>query len=99
MPLPATKRIGDIPIMEETKMSEQFRMGWLPDYPDFRDCTVDHASVLPRPKELGQKDSITAMLAKAGVAKTAKAGLPVTADLRPWCPAGRILALRDCGFR
>jgi C1A family cysteine protease len=86
MPLPATKRIGDISIMEETKMSEQLRMGWLPEFPDFRDCTADHGSVLPRPKELGQKDSITEMLEKAGVAKTTKAGLPLTADLRPWCP-------------
>ena len=66
-------------------MGEQVRMGWLPDYPDFRDRTVDHDAVSPRLKRLGQKDSITAMLAKVGIAKTAKVGLPVTADLRPWC--------------
>lgn len=47
-------------------------MGWLPDYPDFRDYTVEDKSM-------------KAMLAKAGVAKPVKASLPATADLRAWC--------------
>jgi len=47
-------------------------MGWLPDYPDFRDYTVEEKSV---------KD----MLVKVGAEKPLKAGLPVTTDLRPWC--------------
>ena len=55
------------------EMFGKLGMGWLPDYPDFRDYTVEH-------------DSVNAMLAKVGAAKPLKAGLPVTADLRPWCP-------------
>ena len=45
--------------------------GWLPDYPDFRDYTVDHENIKP-------------MLEKVGVAKTAPK-LPESADLREWC--------------
>lgn len=55
------------------EMFGKLGMGWLPDYPDFRDYTVEH-------------DSVNAMLAKVGAAKPLKTGLPLTADLRPWCP-------------
>ncbi len=51
---------------------ERLGMGWLPDYPDFRDYTEEQKSV-------------KTMLSKVGVAKTAKAGLPATVDLRAWC--------------
>lgn len=47
-------------------------MGWLPDYPDFRDYTVENKSM-------------KAMLTKAGVAKPVKASLPTSVDLRAWC--------------
>ncbi|HZK95089.1 MAG TPA: C1 family peptidase [Prolixibacteraceae bacterium] len=55
------------------EMFGKLGMGWLPDYPDFRDYTVEH-------------DAVNGMLAKVGAAKPLKAGLAVTADLRPWCP-------------
>jgi C1A family cysteine protease len=48
-------------------------LGWLPDYPDFRDYTEDEKSV-------------KAMLTKVGVTKTLKAALPTSVDLRAWCP-------------
>jgi C1A family cysteine protease len=68
-------------------------MGWLPDYPDFRDYTAEQDEVSSRLKALGQKDSVKTMLQKAGVAKKVKAGaaksakasLPASADLRAWC--------------
>ncbi len=62
-------------------------MGWLPDYPDFRDYSPEQAAVSSKLKALGQKDSIKAMLAKAGANDPAKRKktLPVTMDLRPWC--------------
>ncbi|MCR4320588.1 MAG: hypothetical protein NUV74_09685 [Candidatus Brocadiaceae bacterium] len=47
-------------------------MGWLPDYPDFRDYSVE-------------QDSVKAMLTKAGVAKPVKVSLPASVDLRAWC--------------
>ena len=35
--------------MSETtgNLTEKFAMGWLPDYPDFRDYTVSHKTILP----------------------------------------------------
>lgn len=60
-------------------------MGWLPDYPDFRDYTAEQDKVSSSHKLLGQKDSVKAMLAKTGVTKKGKLSLPATADLRPWC--------------
>lgn len=51
---------------------EKLGMGWLPDYPDFRDYTVE-------------QDSMKAMLTKAGVAVTLKVSLPDSVDLRAWC--------------
>ncbi|WP_306548292.1 C1 family peptidase [Desulfobulbus sp.] len=69
--------------MEHT--SGQMHMGWLPDYPDFRDYTVKHDEVASSRKALGQKDSVKAMLAKTGVTKSTGATLPAAVDLRPWC--------------
>lgn len=60
-------------------------MGWLPDYPDFRDYTVEQNKVAASLKQLGQKDSVKAMLAKAGAAKPLKVGLPASVDLKAWC--------------
>jgi len=55
-----------------SEMIESLGLGWLPDYPDFRDYTEEEKSV-------------KAMLTKVGVAKTAKLTIPVTVDLRAWC--------------
>ena len=54
-------------------MSEHFcyGMGWLPDYPDFRDYTPEHGTIKP-------------LLKKAKVDTLLKT-LPAKADLRPWC--------------
>ncbi len=60
-------------------------MGWLPDYPDFKDYTADRSEVSPKHKQLGQGDSIKAMLVKSGVAKPAKLTVPASVDLRAWC--------------
>jgi C1A family cysteine protease len=71
-------------------MAETIRkrgMGWLPDWPDVRDFTPAHDEVTPRLKALGQRDSVKAMLDKAGLAKpkAKAASLPAKADLRAWC--------------
>ena len=70
-----------------SEVSEKLGMGWLPDYPDFRDHTVEHNEVPPRLKSLGQ-NSVKTMLTKVGVAKSTKSGkvnLPASVDLRAWC--------------
>lgn len=66
------------------EMNEQRGMGWLPDYPDVRDHTVELNELSPRLKMLGQRDSVKAMLKKVGVATPPKA-LPSSVDLRAWC--------------
>ena len=60
-------------------------MGWLPDYPNFRDYTMEQETVAPKLKRFGQRDSVKAMLAKVGVSKPTKAMLPDIVDLREWC--------------
>ena len=50
---------------------EKLGMGWLPDYPDFRDYTPEHETIKPT-------------LTRAKAATPPKA-IPVKADLRPWC--------------
>src|SRR4030066_1870446 len=50
---------------------EKFGMGWLPDYPDFRDYTEEH-------------EDVSNILTPTGLIKAAKS-LPSAVDLRQWC--------------
>lgn len=59
-------------------------MGWLPDYPSFRDYTIEHDTVAPTQKALGQTDSVHTMLQKVHAVAPAKT-LPRKTDLRAWC--------------
>ncbi len=52
-------------------MNGELGMGWLPDYPDFRDYTPEHTTIAP-------------MLKKAKVAELPKS-LAASVDLRAWC--------------
>lgn len=65
------------------------KMGWLPDFPDFRDYTVTQKEV---PDKAAQEDgsaSVKTMLMKAGAMPAEKAKksqkLPPKTDLREWC--------------
>ena len=72
-------------------------MGWLPDYPSFKDFTSGHDVVPPKLKQFGQADSVKSMLKKVGASGPAKAGLPASADLRQWCsPIENQLNLGSC---
>ncbi len=62
-----------------------YAMGWLPDYPDFRDFTSRQDNIPPRLLALGQTKSIRAMLRQAGVSRRMGSDLPDSADLRQWC--------------
>ncbi|HTT39889.1 MAG TPA: C1 family peptidase [Burkholderiales bacterium] len=71
-------------------------LGWLRDYPDFRDHTPELNQLTPKLTALGQKDPIRTMLKKVGVAEAPKA-LPATVDLRAWCsPIENQGALGSC---
>jgi C1A family cysteine protease len=58
-------------------------LGWLPDYPDFRDLTVEHDDVSTRLKGLGQT-SVKKMLVKTGAPKLTKTSLPTSVSLVNW---------------
>jgi len=66
-----------------SEIIENRGMGWLPDYPDFRDQTIDHDELTLKLKALGQKETVKKMISKVGVAKAPKA-LPASIDLRKW---------------
>ncbi|MEI7525712.1 MAG: C1 family peptidase [Mariniphaga sp.] len=53
-------------------MNGKLGLGWLPDYPDFRDYTAE-------------KGAVKAMLSKIGTDKPLKGILPVSMDLKEWC--------------
>jgi C1A family cysteine protease len=75
---------------------ERMAMGWLPDYPDFRDYTIEHDRVDVGLQSLGQKESVKAMLSKVRAEQPAQAP-PSTVDLRAWCsPIENQLNLGSC---
>ena len=59
------------------------KLGWLPDWPDFRDKTEVDDHVSPRLAGLGQKDSIKQMKSKLATAAPS-APLPVSVNLTQW---------------
>jgi C1A family cysteine protease len=85
--------------MEERTMGETFElpaMGWLPDYPDFRDFTPEHDEVAPKHKELGQHESVKTMLEQVKALEPQRA-LPASKDLKAWCsPIENQLNLGSC---
>lgn len=73
-----------------------FRMGWLPDYPSFRDHKPEDDAITTKQRALGQKDSVKGMLAKVN-AGAIPATLSPSMDLRPWCsPIENQGALGSC---
>ncbi len=61
------------------------RLGWLPDYPDYRDYTVGTTEVNARRRRLNEKP-VQELLAQVGVT-TATASVPGSVDLRHWFSA------------
>jgi C1A family cysteine protease len=60
------------------RTTEGYGLGWLPDYPDFRDYTVDKGTAPP-----GEDKDIPTLLGQIGVAQTAAdESLPSSVDLR-----------------
>ena len=51
---------------------EKLGMGWLPDYPDYRDYTIDHKDIKP-------------IVKKVGVTNPSKVSIPESKNLRTWC--------------
>jgi C1A family cysteine protease len=61
-------------------------MGWIPDYPDFRDYTIKKDEIVPEHQAVEQKNSIQTMLAQTGVLQSSSwSTQPKSVDLRDWC--------------
>jgi C1A family cysteine protease len=72
-------------------------MGWLPDFPDFRDFGFDMDVVPVKQKSLGVKRSVKENLSKLGMTGVPPASLPTVVDLRAWCsPIEDQLNLGSC---
>ncbi len=54
---------------------QKFGMGWIPDYPDFRDYTLENIETVELEK----------LLSPIGLDRVDASILPATADLRKWC--------------
>jgi len=67
------------------EIKEKLGMGWLPDYPDFRDFSMEHDELPTRLQKVKEEDSIKSMITKIGVAQPEKLSLPSSVDLRAWC--------------
>jgi C1A family cysteine protease len=67
-------------------MAEEIKLGlgWLRDYPDFRDYTPDSETISDRLKKFDQQP-VKAMLQTVGVVQQLAAALTPTVDLRQWC--------------
>jgi C1A family cysteine protease len=68
------------------RKDKKLGMGWLRDYPDFRDFTMDWDKVSQRLKRLGQI-SIREMFKKIGISNLPgeDTTIPDKVDLRQWC--------------
>jgi len=62
-------------------MVEKIGMGWLPDYPDFRDYTFEVKETL----ESKIKQEMDKLLTPIGLEKVDLTTLPSSIDLREWC--------------
>jgi len=72
-------------------------MGWVPDYPDFRDYDINKDEIYPSQKTKGQKKTIKDMLGQLGITRSAKVAPEGSVDLRQWCsPIENQLSLGSC---
>lgn len=72
-------------------------MGWVPDYPDFRDYDINKDEIPPPQKIKGQRETIKGMLRKLGVSKKSEITLETSHDIRQWCsPIENQLSLGSC---
>lgn len=61
------------------------KFGWRRDLPDFRDFTVSHNELSSKLKEIGNQQSVLALLKKTGIGKPKSKKLSASTDLRKWC--------------
>jgi len=62
------------------------KLGWLPDWPDFRDKTEEDDQISPRLSKLGQTQSIKKMKSRLAPTGSSSTALPVSVNLSQWFP-------------
>ncbi len=73
---------------KEERVGIELGLGWLPDYPDFRDFSVGQRDLRPRHMKTGlneNKDSVPVLLERVGVTEPSRVSIPTSFDLRGWC--------------
>ncbi len=79
--------------------------GWLPDYPDFRDYSINKNEISEKSLRAGVKETVAAMAKKSGILlksrskdkKKATPEIPSSTDLRKWCsPVEQQDSLNSC---
>jgi len=68
------------------KVGFELGMGWLPDYPDFRDYNISKAEVEEKQAKRGVRRSVNAMLMQMNFQEPLGVSIPTLMDLRGWCP-------------
>jgi len=64
---------------------KNYKLGWLPDLPDFRDYTVEHTLIFPELKNQGVQSPISTMVEKLKTLELDETKIPTSADFRNWC--------------
>jgi C1A family cysteine protease len=73
------------------------KLGWLNDYPDFRDYKMEKDDIPEKQKALGVTRSIKDNLSMLGVLDAPASALKASVDLRQWCsPVENQLNLGSC---
>jgi C1A family cysteine protease len=57
-------------------------MGWIPDYPDFRDFTEEHEKIKPMIQQMGMDEPLQKLKEQKNPLRV---GLPTSVDLKAWC--------------
>ena len=64
---------------------KKYKLGWLPDLPDFRDYTVEHTLIFPELKRQGVQSPISTMVENLKTLENDEAKIPASADFRNLC--------------
>lgn len=71
---------------KNVKVGVELGMGWLPDYPDFRDYDIGKKVIEPKQGKRGVKESVNDLLTRMNYVGPGKVSIPTLMDLRGWCP-------------
>ena len=60
-------------------------LGWIKDYPDFRDFNINTSAIPINPLKSDSKESVKDLLTKVGIVNSSKKTLAKKVDNRAWC--------------